>query len=157
MKITEFSSEDSRALKVYFDDFDSKYQEYKEILSKIELFTAIVNQRFMFKEMQISNTENRIVIQDSSGNVIKLSDLSSGEKETIALFYTLLFEAEDDTILLIDEPEMSLHIAWQGMFMDDLKNMTVLIATHSPQIINGNRNLQIDLGELYKNGLNKGK
>ena len=89
--------------------------------------------------------------------------LSSGEKETIVLFYNLLFEISSGEILLIDEPEISLHIAWQRMFINDLKkiaelrNLTILVATHSPQMISGNRNIQIDLGELYKNGLSERK
>ena len=103
------------------------------------------------------------VIDEVSGKPIPLSRLSSGEKEILVLFYNLLFENTDGGILLVDEPEMSLHIVWQRMFIDDLKkiaalrNLTVIIATHSPQIINGNRNIQIDLGELYKDGLNKTK
>ena len=57
---------------------------------------------------------------------------------------------------MIDEPEISLHIAWQKELMDDLrrviqlnKNIQVIIATHSPQIISNNWDLQIDLGGQY--------
>lgn len=113
--------------------------------------------------MEISYTRGLVVIDETSGRPIHLSRLSSGEKEIIVLFYNLLFENSDGGFLLIDEPEMSLHIAWQRMFIEDLKKiselrkLTLLIATHSPQIINGNRNIQIDLGELYKNGLNQRK
>ncbi|MPN35496.1 hypothetical protein SDC9_182994 [bioreactor metagenome] len=59
-------------------------------------------------------------------------------------------------MLLIDEPEISLHIAWQKMFMDDLikiadyKGIKAIVATHSPQILNGHWENQIDLGELYE-------
>lgn len=159
----EFQSEDARALKVYFDDFSIKYQEFEGILNKLELFQDIVGRRFQFKQMKISNMNGMKVIDEVSGKPIPLSRLSSGEKEILVLFYNLLFENTDGGILLVDEPEMSLHIVWQRMFIDDLKkiaalrNLTVIIATHSPQIINGNRNIQIDLGELYKDGLNKTK
>ena len=93
---------------------------------------------------------------------IPLEKLSSGEKETLVLFYQLIFEVSEDSILLIDEPEISLHIAWQRKFAEDImaiikgKKINVIIATHSVQIINGNRRIQRDLGEQYKNGLNKG-
>lgn len=159
LKNMEFRSEDSRALKIYFDDFNSKYQEFQSILDKLELFRDIVNRRFRFKRMEISNTRGIAVIDAASMRPIPLTRLSSGEKEIIVLFYNLLFENMDGGIVLIDEPETSLHIAWQRMFIEDLKKiaelrkLTVLIATHSPQIVSGNRNIQIDLGELYKNGL----
>lgn len=159
----EFRREDARALKVYFDDFNVKYQEFEGILNKLELFQDIVGRRFQFKQMKISYMNGMKVVDDVSGKLIPLSRLSSGEKEILVLFYNLLFENADGGILLVDEPEMSLHIVWQRMFIDDLKkiavlrNLTVIIATHSPQIINGNRNIQIDLGELYQNGLNKTK
>lgn len=163
LKNMEFRREDARALKVYFEDFDSKYREFGGILDRLELFQNIVNRRFRFKRMEISYTRGLVVIDETSGRPIHLSRLSSGEKEIIVLFYNLLFENSDGGFLLIDEPEMSLHIAWQRMFIEDLKKiselrkLTLLIATHSPQIINGNRNIQIDLGELYKNGLNQRK
>lgn len=159
----KFHSEDARALKVYFDDFKNKYKEFEEILDRIELFQDIVNRRFRFKRIEISNTGGILVVDEVTRQRIGLSSLSSGEKEIITLFYNLLFENTDGGMLLVDEPETSLHIAWQRMFIDDLRKIaklrkfTVLIATHSAQIINGNRNIQIDLGELYKNGLNQGK
>jgi len=52
---------------------------------------------------------------------------------------------------LIDEPEISLHITWQKEFLDDLlkiikmQNFQVLIATHSPSIINGRWDLVYNL------------
>ncbi|MGN1142471.1 MAG: AAA family ATPase [Oliverpabstia sp.] len=158
-----FRQEDARALKVYFDDFDKKYDTYSKMIEQLELFRDIVNRRFRFKHMEISVENGFRIIDEESGTPIRLSTLSSGEKEIIVLFYKLLFEIPDKVFLLIDEPEISLHIAWQRMFAEDmkkiaeLKELTVLVATHSPQIINGNRDIQVDLGELYKNGFNKGK
>jgi len=83
--------------------------------------------------------------------------LSSGEKQEIVLFYELIFGIDHNVQLLIDEPEISLHIEWQLKFMDDLlrvakhKNLRVTVATHSPQIINNHWDIQIDLGEMYGN------
>ncbi len=58
-------------------------------------------------------------------------------------------------MVLIDEPEISLHVAWQKEFLNDLQeiiniqNMPVVIATHSPQIIDGNWELTVDLEEGF--------
>ena len=152
----EFKEEFSKALKIYFDDFDEKYQIYENFINQLELFTDIINEKLNFKEIAISREEG-IFIKDTDykGKQISLSQLSSGEKQEIILFYKLIFETPENTLLLIDEPEISLHIAWQKKFMDDLykiikfKKLNVIVATHSPQIINNHWENQIDLGELY--------
>ena len=157
----EFKEEFSKALKIYFDDFDEKYQIYENFINQLELFTDIINDKLNFKEIAISR-ENGIFIKDTDfkGKEISLSQLSSGEKQEIILFYKLIFETPANTLLLIDEPEISLHIAWQKKFMDDLykiikfKKLNVVVATHSPQIINNHWENQIDLGELYGKQLN---
>ena len=111
--------------------------------------------------MKISEKELVVLDEDNPEKELALSQLSSGEKETVVLFYQLLFDVPDNVILLVDEPEISLHVAWQREFAEDIKTVveskgiTALIATHSPQFINGNRGIQIDLGELYTNGLDK--
>lgn len=157
----EFKEEFAKALKIYFDDFDEKYQIYENFINQLELFTDIINDKLNFKEIAISR-ENGIFIKDTDfkGKEISLSQLSSGEKQEIILFYKLIFETPANTLLLIDEPEISLHIAWQKKFMDDLykiikfKKLNVVVATHSPQIINNHWENQIDLGELYGKQLN---
>jgi predicted ATP-binding protein involved in virulence len=70
------------------------------------------------------------------------------------LLYELLFKTEPNTLILIDEPEISLHVMWQKEFVKDLleiaklKNISFCLATHSPQIINGQWDLVTDLYEL---------
>lgn len=153
-----FKKEHSKALKVYFDDFEKKYEVYAELIEKLDLFTSIVNSRLRFKKVKISKDKGITIIDlEDNDKYIDLKSLSSGEKQVIVLFYELIFETEDNTLLLIDEPEISLHISWQKKFMDDLlrvvenKNLNVVVATHSPQIINNHWDIQIDLGELYGN------
>ena len=71
------------------------------------------------------------------------------------MFYELIFETNEGILLLIDEPEISLHVVWQRKFIDDLlkvikdKKISVVISTHSPQIIGHYQEKQIDLGGLY--------
>ena len=142
MEKIEFKEDDARALKVYFEDFERKYNQYKALIEKLDMYKKMVNERFRFKNMQISS-EYGIKILDKNNNIIKLRSLSSGEKETLVLFFRLLFKVNDSSLLLVDEPEISLHIAWQRMFAEDiktimnLKGLKVIVATHSAQIVNG--------------------
>lgn len=149
-KLARFSSE----LSIYIEDANAKYKVFEAIIDKLELFERIVNQKLTFKQMYLSRTDG-IVVKSEEGKRLYLSDLSSGEQEILVLFYKLIFESNVN-LLLIDEPEISLHIVWQKEIMDNLKsivnlnkNIQVIIATHSPQIISNNWDLQIDLGGLY--------
>lgn len=156
----QFKEEDARALKVYFDDFQRKYEKYDRLLEQLELFENVVNKRFRFKKVYISMQEG-IWIADEEGDEIPLLRLSSGEKEILVLFYQLIFEVPEGSLLLVDEPEISLHIAWQRMFAEDMqtivrrKGIKAVIATHSVQIVNGNSTVQRDLGKQYAERLHK--
>lgn len=141
-------------LSIYLEDANAKYQVFESIIDKLDLYERIVNEKLTFKKMILSRTDG-IVVKTDEGTPLSLSDLSSGEQEILVLFYKLIFES-DVNLLLIDEPEISLHIAWQKELMENLKsvvnlkkNIQVIIATHSPQIISHNWDLQIDLGGLH--------
>jgi predicted ATP-binding protein involved in virulence len=59
----------------------------------------------------------------------------------------LLFSARSGSLVLIDEPEISMHAAWKHSFLDDisevakLSELQIVLATHSSAIINGNWDL----------------
>ncbi len=152
-----FQKEHAKALKIYFDDFEKKYKVFEDFIDQLDLFTDIINSRLKFKEIKISREKGIVVYKSGTDDQLKLNHLSSGEKQEIILFYELVFESDKNIHLLIDEPEISLHIEWQLKFMDDLlkiadkKRFKVTVATHSPQIINNHWDIQIDLGELYGN------
>lgn len=154
-----FKDEHSKALKIYFEDFQQKYKVYEQFIEQLELFTTIINSRLNFKKIKISRDNGIIVIDDNEAE-IELRKLSSGEQQEIVLFYKLIFDVEENELLLIDEPEISLHILWQKKFMDDLlriisqKKIRVIVATHSPQIISNHLDKQIDLGKLYSSEFN---
>jgi predicted ATP-binding protein involved in virulence len=77
--------------------------------------------------------------------------LSSGEQHELVLYYELLFKVEPDSLVLIDEPELSFHIVWQQRFLEDLQEITrlssidALIATHAPSIIHDRWDLTVEL------------
>lgn len=154
IKSVNYKDEFAKALKVYFEDFEKKYTVFADFIEKLDLYTEIINSRLTFKTIKVTRDAGLVVV-DSSDSILSLEQLSSGEKQEIVLFYELIFETDSQLLLLIDEPEISLHIMWQKMFMDDLDrvvklgNLRVMIATHAPQIINNHWDIQVDLGELY--------
>ena len=138
----EYSPEDAKALLVYLDDLDQKLGIYDDLLKKLNLFTTILNERrFTFKTIEI-HKDKGFYFQTSTGKILELNDLSSGEQHEVVLLFELIFNTTPNMLVLIDEPEMSLHVTWQKEFIKDLlkiielQQFQVLIATHSPSIIN---------------------
>jgi energy-coupling factor transporter ATP-binding protein EcfA2 len=139
-----------RILSEYIKDAEQKLDVYNFLFVRIELLTRIINNRFQFKKLAIRRHEG-FVFTDVVGRRVPLDSLSSGEQHELVLTNDLLFETKENTLLLIDEPEISLHIAWQRNFIPDLKQiiqlapMDVLISTHSPQLIGSYIDLAVQL------------
>lgn len=152
-----FSSEsieesgETKVLSLYIADNEQKLSVFDSLVSKIELFTQILNERrFNFKSIEIDK-EKGFIFKTTHDSLLKLTDLSSGEQHEVVLLYELLFKAKENSLVLIDEPEISLHVVWQKAFLDDiqeiinLQKIDVVIATHSPQIINDRWELTVNL------------
>ena len=137
-----YNEEDSKALSVYLNDLEKKLSVFDDLLEKLELFTSILNERrFTYKSIVIDK-EQGFYFQTDQGKKLQLNDLSSGEQHELVMLYELIFKTSKGILVLIDEPEISLHITWQKEFLDDLlkiikiQDFQVLLATHSPSIIN---------------------
>ncbi|MCT1436515.1 AAA family ATPase [Brachybacterium paraconglomeratum] len=130
-------------LDLYLRDTEMKLDTFVPLLSKIELLESIVNNRLLQKRLEISEEAGFSVIRNSTNEKIPLDLLSSGEQHEIILMIDLLFNVPRGAVVLIDEPEISLHVAWQIAFIPDVRRIaelaefTFIVATHSPQIING--------------------
>ena len=137
-------------LSVYIDDVKQKLGVFDRLFAKIDLFRSILNRRFLFKTVSVNKNQG-VVFHTSAGTPLAPSSLSSGEQHEVVLLYQLLFEVKPKSLILIDEPELSLHILWQEQFLRDLADITalsdfdVLIATHSPQIISDRWDLTVEL------------
>jgi predicted ATP-binding protein involved in virulence len=139
-------------LSVYIEDVEKKLQIFSELVNKIELFQKIITERFSYKKMQISKEDGFTFIGEDN-KPLSPAKLSSGEQHELVLLYELLFKVPSNSLILIDEPELSFHVAWQVQFLKDLQdiiklaNFDILIATHSPDIINDRWDLTVELKE----------
>lgn len=130
----------------YLNDIDKKYEVYEDALAKCELFLKMINQRFQFKSLALSGTKG-FIVKSVRNDDVPLAALSSGEQHEIILTYELIFEASNKSLIIIDEPELSLHVTWQHLFLNDLaeiskaSNLDFIVATHSPSIINSRTDL----------------
>lgn len=136
-------------LKVILKD-PARSELYKD---RINLFQKIIDKcEFASKDIEITHFFGfRFIARDEFNSKLSLNALSSGEKHMIIQLYELLFEAQDGTLVLIDEPELSLHMMWQMNYLKFLEEISKLrgyqciVATHSPQIFNSMWSLTTDL------------
>ena len=137
---------------LYVQDTESKLNVLDELSKRTTLLLEILNQKYRHKGIKVDRKEG-LVAQSTLGNTLALDALSSGEQHELVLHYDLLFRVPGNTIVLIDEPELSLHLKWQKRFLPDLlqilrlSNFDALIATHSPFIVGDRTDLMVGLGE----------
>ncbi|WP_455042160.1 AAA family ATPase [Leptotrichia buccalis] len=92
---------------------------------------------------------NITLFTNSSGDEFDINELSSGEKQLFLRTLAIRMLNPENSIILIDEPELSLHPKWQQRIVDVYrkigKNNQIIIATHSPHILGSVRKENIML------------
>ena len=92
---------------------------------------------------------NITLFTNSSGDEFDINELSSGEKQLFLRTLAIKMLNPENSIILIDEPELSLHPKWQQRIIDVYrkigKNNQIIIATHSPHILGSVRKENIML------------
>ena len=101
-------------------------------------FQDMVDDLFEDTGKKIVRTENEIRFSQI-GETLVPYQLSSGEKQMLAILLTVLVEDQQPYILFMDEPEVSLHIEWQKRLIDLIvelnPNVQIILTTHSPAVI----------------------
>jgi energy-coupling factor transporter ATP-binding protein EcfA2 len=141
------------ALEIYVKDAVQKLNVFNSLRSRLDLFKELIDKRFIDKSLQIDR-ELGFKITSKTGIGVPLEKLSSGEQHQLILVFDLLFEVTENSLILIDEPELSLHVAWQKTFIESLKRIIalnafdVLLATHSPAVVARHFGLAVELGPV---------
>jgi predicted ATP-dependent endonuclease of OLD family len=103
-----------------------------------KMFQDIVDSLFAETGKKIIRTENEIRFSQI-GETLVPYQLSSGEKQMLAILLTVLVEDYKNYVLFMDEPEVSLHIDWQQQLIDLIlklnPNVQIILTTHSPAVI----------------------
>ncbi|MEU8464735.1 AAA family ATPase [Streptomyces sp. NPDC029003] len=132
-----------RILDVFLDDWERKLQPLLPIHEKLKLLRSIVETKFTGKTLDLTA---RGILRFRSlydGKPLSMRSLSSGEQHLFAVFTLLLFSTRQGTLVLIDEPEISMHAAWKHSFLEDIEevarisDLQIVLATHSSSIIRG--------------------
>ena len=136
-------------LTVFAQDAAEKLAVFDDLYDRVDAFTSIANSHFRHKQVMVSAKGLGVAGSDRAS--LDLEMLSSGEHHELVILYELIFRTAQDSLVLIDEPELSLHVAWQAQFVPDLERMAKLtgfrsiLATQSPEIIGDRWDLTVEL------------
>lgn len=116
-----------------------KEQIKESINYKFDLFLKIINTVFggTHKKFELDSS-NDIIFKIGNDEILPYQ-LSSGEKQMLIILLKVLLQDNQPYILLLDEPEISMHISWQHHLVENIQklneNCQLIIATHSPSLL----------------------
>lgn len=108
------------------------------------------------KEIKVNSVGEVVFETNYTEEPVRLKYLSSGEKQIVTLISNLIFKVDKSkfTIFIVDEPELSLHLSWQKQLVAIVheinRNMQLVFATHSPEIIGRYQSRAIKLEKIYE-------
>ncbi len=133
----------------YVTRFLEMYREaHFEIEEHRAPFVELLELLGRFMDKPLSLEKHRLVF--SEDGKLGFDRLSAGEKQLVTLFVYTKLVARPGDLVLIDEPELSLHIEWQRDLLSSLlhssKDVHYLVATHSPMIVSRYRDHVVSIG-----------
>ncbi len=139
--------------------FESYESNRVSATQRSSAFLSSVNNFLIDNGKQLEFTgEGNLSVSLPNGEQIASHQLSSGELQLLILFTFLYFQfnPDEEFAVLVDEPELSLHVSWQHRYVNSVRsanpNAQFIIATHSPEIagpeVDGNI---IDISPKRKN------
>lgn len=128
-----------------FQKLQESYQSFNDKMAlELENYKYIQENLLDFSgnKLKLNRTElNEFYFFKEGAGIDKFNDFSTGEKQLITFLVYSAIELPKNTpsLIIIDEPELSLHVKWQNKLLKNLlkkDNIKILSATHSPYILN---------------------
>lgn len=113
-------------------------EEAQQLAQPKTLFQNIIDNLFADTGKTIIRTANEVLFK-MGNRQLDVHCLSSGEKQILIILLTVLVENNEPFVLLMDEPEASLHVDWQQqlilLILQLNPNVQIILTTHSPAVI----------------------
>lgn len=136
-------------------DLANKYQEKQEsVQRRLTDFVELTNRFFTQTGKEVSIDRGGEVRIRMKNKISSLQALSSGERQMFIMLAHLSLNRKllKDGVFIVDEPELSLHMAWQDMFVEAVEaanpKLQIILATHAPAIIGGRDSLCIPVSSV---------
>lgn len=108
-------------------------------VAPLRTFLDAVNRFLSDSRMQlVAYASGKAVVRHESGREVELRTLSSGGRQIVAMMFAAT-RLNETPVVLIDEPELSLHVDWQRDLLAEMATLTnntkqIIVATHSPEV-----------------------
>jgi predicted ATP-binding protein involved in virulence len=143
-KVSKVENEFVKSFYFFLKEKDYRPSEVKNHFDEYmqEVFNGL---DLTFKYSHLDRDDN-VWFSNANGEEFEINDLSTGEKTLLSKVLYLYFLGYKEKIILIDEPELSLHPSWQNKVLKIYENFAIqnncqiIIATHSPHIIASAKN-----------------
>jgi len=124
----------------------------KKLFDPVNRYEEIVSSFLNEKKVRVGEDGRLIVLSSAlKDQNLETHLLSSGEKQIVILLTQALLWEDKPVVYVADEPELSLHVSWQGKLLKSLQDLggtiQIIVATHSPDIAGPFPNNVIDLEE----------
>jgi predicted ATPase len=152
----KLASSAAGALTVYRDALLERQQFQSDIFAKINKYFDAVNAFLDQKELKYEPDSHRRIpkvgLKFPDGTWSSVKVMSSGERQLLTMLYAVT-KMSSDSLVLIDEPELSLHIDWQeellSKMMGQLGARQIIVCTHSPSIAADYGQFMIEVEPIY--------
>jgi len=143
-KIRELSSKasadanDLQELKTLLNEKTDKIDDINFYKNR---FIEQINTLFSDSKKRLDiDKNNAIIFRNNHDKFFSVYELSSGEKQMLIILLNVLLQENQPSIILMDEPEISLHLAWQLDLIDIIQslndNCQLIIVTHAAGVFN---------------------
>ena len=130
----------NRIIELLSSGNDEGHRRAAEVSYPKRRFQDLADELFGETGKRIIRTKNEIVFEQDGEQLLPYR-LSSGEKQILVILLTVLVQDKQPCVLLMDEPEVSLHIEWQQRIISIIREMNpnaqIILTTHSPAVVMG--------------------
>lgn len=136
-----------------------------ELNRLLEIKDDELNNKFLSSLNEMFKESNKMAYFNSDGELeflfhdkkLYFTNLSSGERQVIYIFLKVAIATKDNALILMDEPEISLHLSWQEKLLTQIRAINpdsqLIIVTHSPAIVmNGWLDCFVDIQDIMVKG-----
>lgn len=132
-----------------------KLKEQKNYFEIKEKLIRVLNDFFSTTQKTITLTDTDFKIENAINDELKLSQLSAGERQIIYIVFKVAKAYFNEALILMDEPEISLHLEWQEKLLKNLREINdksqMIVVTHSPAIVmDGWMDSYVDIQTILK-------
>ena len=138
----------------YVRSIEEQLNALENIHGVLSAFVNNLNRFFAGSKTVGYDLRKGFTVRSNTGNRLDLDVLSSGEKHLLFLMCNTIVARDKASILIIDEPEISLNIKWQRRLIRALldcirgSNVQLVFATHSIELLAQHKDQVIRLENL---------